>query len=243
MAPEGCQDPLSRRPARRRIPEDRRSFAGVVAHDYAWKVSKPQFVVPLADLERGPRQVSWTIPEAWLRQALTDTEAEPRGDGELSVEFTKNGRDVMVRGNAAAALTMPCARTLEPVSVDIRPEIFLMLSPAAPIIPVVRRERARRAKARPAGDPAGQKQGRGALEDLTLSDKDAAADTYTGDQVVLDEFIREFILLDLPMSPVREDLPSPSRLAIASPSAEQGAAPIDPRLRPLAAIASRLKKE
>jgi uncharacterized metal-binding protein YceD (DUF177 family) len=224
-------------------PEDRRSFAGTLAHDYSWKVSKPQFVVPLADLERGPRQVSWKIPEDWLRQALTDTEAEPRGDGELSVELTKNGRDVLVRGNAAAALTMPCARTLDPVAVNVRPEVFLMLSPAAPITPVVRRERARRAKARPAGVPSAKKQGRSAVEDRTLSDKEAAVDTYAGDQVVLDEFVREFILLDLPMSPVREDLPSPSRLAIGSPSTQQGAAPIDPRLRPLAAIASRMKKE
>ncbi len=62
---------------------------------------------------------------------------------------------------------------------------------------------------------------------------------------MLDGFVREFLLLELPMTVRRSDLPSTDDPAIAPPSAEPGGAeprPIDPRLAPLAAIASRLRQ-
>ena len=36
----------------------------------------------------------------------------------------------MVRGRAEAALSMPCVVTLDPLDIDLSPEIFLMLAPA-----------------------------------------------------------------------------------------------------------------
>ena len=65
------------------------------------------------------------------------------------------------------------------------------------------------------------------------------------EKVVLDTFVREFILLDLPMSPTVSDLPSEDKAAIPpAPSAEgsEPSAPLDPRLAPLAAIAERLRE-
>ena len=198
-----------------------------------------QFVVQLADLEHGEKHAAWEVSPAWLSAATSDTEAEPRGGaGHLELVLQKNGRDVVVRGRVDCPLTMPCARTLDPVDVDIDAEVFLMLSPAPPEEPGKRRK---------SGDK-GRKRRRGAVEpDRELSDEEAAVDTFTGDEVVLDDYIREFILLELPLFPLR----SPGSPAISSRPdglAGESTSPsdepvIDPRLAPLQEIAQRMRKK
>ena len=213
-------------------------------------VSKPLFVVPVADLERGPRSVTWVLDEGWLKGVFTDTEAVPQGNGSLEVELSKNGREVMVRGKANARVTMPCVVTLEPLSIDLEPEVFLLLSPAPSALPQSRAAKAAKVVAisrggrPPPGAPAKNRkkaESEASIEqELTASD--AARDTYNGEKVVLDEFLREFLLLELPMYPRRSDLPSDQSPAIAPPSPEEPSeAPVDPRLLPLAQIASRLR--
>lgn len=223
-------------------------------------MSNAAFVVPLADLERGPKQVQWTVSTDWLRHALAGTDATPNADGQLDVTLTKTGREVVVRGSLRADVTMPCSRTLDPVDVPIATEVFLMLAQAEP--PAAQRPRGRRRAQREA---AGERRGsapaakaaskKGWSEDPPLTDADAARDTFVGEQIVLDPFVREFILLELPMFPLRSDLPSdaPAAIAPASPSPGSasngdggaGAEPrrIDPRLAPLAAIKARLKSD
>ena len=78
--------------------------------------------------------------------------------------------------------------------------------------------------------------------ELTL--EDAAEDFYHGEQIDLDELVREFLILELPMMPLRSDLRFEGMPAIsATPGAtvSDDADFIDPRLRPLAEIARRLK--
>jgi len=195
-------------------------------------VSKPNFVVPLSDLEWGPKAVSFEVGEAWLRRALAETEATVRdGPGRLDVELTKNGREVMVRGRVSCALHMPCVVTLDPVEVDVNAEIFLLLSPAGP-----------RSGARPSKGAGQRGKGKnGWAKDPELSSEDAARDTYEGSEVVLDPFIREFIVLELPLFPKRSDLPLSETPAIPpAPDADRSDAPVDPRLLPLAKLKSRL---
>ena len=74
-----------------------------------------------------------------------------------------------------------------------------------------------------------------------LSAEEAARDEYSGDSVELDAFVREHLLLELPLFPVRSDLPFEPNAATNTPPDDSGAAP-DPRLAPLAALASQLKK-
>jgi len=224
-------------------------------------VSRPDFIVPLADLERGPRNARFVIGETWLRNALEGTEATPSGpDGELSLELTKNGREVMVRGTAKVSVTMPSARTLRPVTLEIAPEIFLLLAPAEPLEAASRRRRrgpaaaraVRNAEARGRRQAPAPTKGRGGgwADDPALSDNEAASDTYSGEQIVLDPFVREFLVLELPMVPLLEDdeeqaagLRSGEDPAIRPPSPAGDGAAIDPRLRPLAEIASRLRSK
>ena len=202
----------------------------------------------LADLERGPKQVTWPVLPAWLEKALVGTEACPGSKpGELDIELSKNGREIMARGNLRVDLMMPCARTLEPVPVEVSTEVFLLLSPAVEPAPARRPRRAERGKTPAPKGKAQKSAGRGSggpgwAEDPVLTDKDAARDTYSGDTVVLDPFIREFLLLELPMVPMQKGLPSEEPPTIAPSSAGSPAErPVDPRLLPLVAIASRLR--
>jgi uncharacterized protein len=214
-------------------------------------VSKALFVVPVADVERGPRTVSFTLEEAWLREALEGTEASPRRAGSATLELSKSGREIMVRGRAEAALSMPCVVTLDPLDIDLSPEIFLMLAPA-PSEP--RGGPGRRAKKRagaraPADARGAASRKRGAQEDdeegELLDATTAARDTFEGSQIELDSFIREFLLLELPMFPRRSDLPSSPGPAIgprlATAETDEQEPVIDPRLQPLAALRSRLR--
>jgi uncharacterized metal-binding protein YceD (DUF177 family) len=207
-------------------------------------LDKPHFVVPVADLASSPRRLRWEISEDWLRWALTDSGAAPRnGPGELRVELTKNGPQVIVRGQAQVAVTMPCVRTLDPVDIELAPDIFLMLEPAAS----EQKPRQRRKPHDPA--PAGpgrprKRKGPSWRETPELSPEGAAQDTYDGEQIVLDQFVREFLLLEVPMSPVRTTLPNDPEPATGDAESSEGTStPLDPRLMPLLAIKSRLQNQ
>jgi uncharacterized metal-binding protein YceD (DUF177 family) len=197
-------------------------------------MSQGLFVVPLPDLERGPREVTWTLTEAWLGRTFEGSDATPRGEGRAEVKLTKQGRQVLVQGKVLADVTVPDARSLEPIELRLEPELFLLLSPAP------EKAEAKPGKKRRGPRPEqGKKRGSGGWpEDPELTTETAGADTYQGEQVVLDEYFREFLLLDLPMV-VRKDLNSEPAPAIAPPPAE--ARPLDPRLAPLAEIADRLR--
>jgi len=194
-------------------------------------MSRPLFVVPVAELEKGDRDLEWVVPLEWLDRALEQTEAKPRGPGKLSLALSKSGPEVMVRGRVRAPVVMPCARTLDPVDIDVDADVFLMLSPSS----------AATGQAR--GRPNGGKRHRTRQEsDDELTKDDAARDTYQGETVVLDDFVREFIVLDLPMFPLRSDLRADEKPTIeARPGGATSAGPLDPRLAPLEALARRLR--
>ncbi len=207
-------------------------------------MSKPAFSIPAADLERGPKSLTAPLPNAWLRLILADTDAEPQGDGSLDVELMKTGRSVMVRGKASARVTIPCVVTLEPLPFELNPEVFLLLSPSE----TAQRPHGSRKSPEKPGSPERKRSKKrvndGDGEDIELSEDDAAKDTFDGENVVLDGFIREFLVLELPLYPRRADLPSePTPANPPPPSAPVAEAPVDPRLQPLAAIAKRLGEQ
>jgi len=210
-------------------------------------VPSSRFVVSLSDLETGPKEVTFTLTEAWLRDVLEPAGASPRGAGSVTLELTKQGSEVMVRGNASFGATLPCVVTLDPVPFDLRPEIFLMLKQGPPA------EGARRAKGEPPrGEPKREprppkrKKRGGAWDDgpelAPDAPEESARDTFEGDEIVLDEFVREFVLLELPLYPRRPDLPSSEESIVSRPLAgPTGESSIEPRLEPLAKIAERLR--
>ncbi len=191
-----------------------------------------EFSVPITDLDRGDVSRTWRITPEWLSGALEGSEAEPKGpEGQLRLNLVKQGREIIVTGRARAAVVMPCARTLDPVDIDLKADIYLLLQPKASPEPPGRKERqaAARAKKR--------------KEEAPLSEEEAAEDTYSGENVVLDDFVREHLLLELPLFPLRSDLRSTDSSGIGPPSqpVEQDEKAADPRLAPLAAIAEKLR--
>ena len=225
-------------------------------------MSRPELVIPVADLERGPKHVEFVLSEAWLRRALEGTDASIGAPGKLEVTLSKNGTSVLVRGQLAADLTMPCVVTLDPVPVPVRTEILLMLSPKGGAANEHESHVARR-KARPAPvetEESPKKAGReranraksvgkaeGHWEETpVLDDETAGQDTFEGHEIALDDFVREFLVLELPMFPRRSDLPTGDAAAnppLPAGSQAGGEKPLDPRLSPLAELKSRLEQK
>lgn len=206
-------------------------------------MTTPSFVVKLGDLEHGPRKVTFAITEDWLRRALEGSDATPAGKpGSLTVELTKNDRDVLVRGRAEASVTVPCVVTLDPLPFELTPDIFLMLEQvAAPPRP----KKAKDTEPKPEKAVKAPKRSRKRkdADDLELSPEDAAKDTFSGEEIILDDFVREFILLEIPQYPRRSDLPSAeeslSSRPLEGPTTKER--PIDPRLAPLQGILQRIR--
>ncbi len=238
-------------------------------------MTKPAFYAAVHELDDGPKELTGAIPDDWMRHVLSDTDVTPAGtnDGSLQLLLTKNGSDVLVQGHLSVHVSVPCARTLDPALYRVRPEVFLLLVPStnqarggfdegAGSKKASRsrsQSRAGRNTPREAKTKAGKSGGGSAPgwdADPVLSDQDAAQDTYSGDQIVLDHFLREFILLELPMIPLREDLrgtpfeanpPLPdsdgtrsSANATPSGSADK---PLDPRFSALAELKAQLEKK
>lgn len=221
----------------------------------------PELVIPVADLEQGPKHVVFVLSEAWLRRVLDGTDATVTAPGKLEVTVTKNGTSVLVRGEVVADLTMPCVITLDPVPVPVRTEIVLMLSPKSGAATAheshVARRRARpepkpgtslekSEKEKPARAKSSAKHEGRWEEAPTLTEEVAGQDTYDGHQIVLDEFVREFVILELPMFPRRSDLPTDQTAAnppLPADSQPGGTKPLDPRLSPLAELKSRLEQK
>jgi uncharacterized protein len=187
------------------------------------------FSVNVSDIEREEQEREWPIPLDWLDWALQGTEATHTGKtGRLTAILGKNGREFLVRGQVRVEVSLPCARTLEAAVYDLKPELFLLLVRQA--LPNDGPHRARqKAKPVPAEEPA-------------LDESEAAEDTFSGDALVLDRFVREQVLLELPMLPLRSDLRSDPTPAIrAAPQSLDHGSAVDPRLAPLKAIADRLR--
>jgi uncharacterized protein len=173
-----------------------------------------EFAIPVRDLDAAGKPFRFPVRAAWLRGALEGTDvAAPDRDGDLEVRLSRSGTDVVVRGRFQADLVVPCARCLEPAPVTIAEDVSVLVVPASAM-----REKAGK------GD-----------EDAPLEHADVIP--YDGETVVLDDLVRDELLLAIPMIPLcSEACPGISpKLAAEEPEPGPG---VDPRLRPLL----RLKK-
>jgi uncharacterized protein len=177
------------------------------------------FVIPIHDLDVLGRDVQFSITTAWLRGALEECEMQPAGpEGSLDVHVSKTGNEVLAQGQVDVSLVVPCARCLEPVPLRPHIELSLLLFPATPDAP---------APARTRKGPEAEFEG-----------EEADVDTYEGDEVVLDRFVREAILLESPTFPLCSEACEGIRPASESAPTPAGAV-TDPRLLPLLELAKR----
>lgn len=183
-----------------------------------------EFSIPVTSLDAAGRSYRFPVRAAWMAEALEGNEANASGaDGELEVRVSKSGNDVVVHGSLKAELVAPCARCLEPVKVPVNQEISALMVPASQV-------------RSPESD------------EYEFKQDEAETHPYDGDIVVLDDIVRDELVLETPMIPLcREDCPGistpPAESSGASEegSPSEGGKPIDPRLLPLLQIKQRLK--
>jgi len=127
-------------------------------------------------------------------------------------------------------LVVPCARCLRPVELRPHVELALLLFPAPSAA------KARNGAAQPSRPGSRSTDARRPREEDEFSDEEADADTYEGDVVVLDRFVREAILLESPTFPLCSEACEGIR-----PATDQGfpSGETDPRLLPLLELAKR----
>jgi uncharacterized protein len=178
--------------------------------------SPPELTIPVHDLDAGGKEVHLPLARGWLAHALEGTEIAPgEGGGELDVRLSKSGTDVVIHGELRGELVVPCARCLEPAKVSVRESISALAVPAAVL-----------GKAPGEASPAGED------DDEEAGDDDDVI-PYDGDTLVLDDLVRDELVLAVPMIPLCSEACPGIRPA---PPSEAGAHPtdtVDPRLRPL----------
>lgn len=235
----------------------------------------PLLVYAAGDLDSAGIPVDRELPPAWLAEQLADVEAHAEVPGRVEGRLSLSGTDhVVVRCNARAAITVPCARCLGPAPVDLRAEIALLLRPGKVLPEPARQLRASEtradggdvAKKRPTGPgtaaveaartlraakgaaagkrapgggltarkgaAAGRHAARdegargGKLPEYEFSAEEADHDLYDGENVVLDGFVREALLLEVPNFPLcSEDCPGIGAVPAVSSDVAAGSAP------------------
>jgi uncharacterized protein len=178
--------------------------------------SPHEFSFPVHDLDVSGKSFHLPVRSTWLRGVLEGTDiGASEHDGQLDLRLSKSGPDVVVRGTLKAALLVQCSRCLERVIVPVREELSAL--------------------AVPGGLAGGAKEADG--EDAELAAEDADMISYDGDAVVLDDLIRDELLLGIPMIPLcSEDCPG----IRPEQSEEKAPAHIDPRLVPLLGLKTKL---
>lgn len=178
-------------------------------------MSAQEYSIPVSELDAGGKQYRFPVRAAWIRGVLEDHEATSGpNDGTIEVRASKSGHDVVVHGTLDAELTVPCARCLEPANLPIHAELSVLYVPASKL----------------AGGDDG---------DSELTDEEADTLPFEGETVVLDDLVRDELVLNVPMIPLcSEACPG------MSPGPDQGTGdkPIDPRLAPLLDFAARKPK-
>jgi uncharacterized protein len=218
----------------------------------------PLLTIPAADIDAAGRSLEADLPVAWLDENLADCDMKGAEPGHVVARLSRSGNDIVVRGRVRATVRTACARCLEPARIDVDTELSLLLQPGQPAEAAApadaRRVEGSASRGAPKGRgaaPQGSKAGAAGSgkkatpkvveEEHEFSSEEAEFDTYDGETVVLDGFVREAILLEMPIFPLCSEgcpgiRPAPEAGDTGSP------APVDPRLAPLGALRAVLPK-
>ncbi|MET0387179.1 MAG: DUF177 domain-containing protein [Polyangiales bacterium] len=217
-----------------------------------------EFVLHVPDIDELGKDFSFVLSTAWLDATLQDASlrSDPAaGPGSMRVHVQLNGTEYLVAGKVQAQLLTECGRCLGDARVPVDVELAaLYMRVAAPASP-----------ARGAAAPAGASPARGAASPAVASDgsraprkakvrqpvievddedeDDLQRETFSGYDIVLDDLVREHLVLELPMQPLCSEAcqgiavpqhirPPPNTFLDTADSASTTGA-VDPRLAPL----------
>ncbi len=171
-----------------------------------------QFVIDVERLKQGPVAFDCDIPLDWLSTELSACDYPIAAThGRLVAEAIEADTGVLVRGEATARVRTECGTCLAELQLDLKAPLSVFLMP------------------RPEADAAGL--------DEDLTPEDLEREWFDGPEIVLDEIVRDGIVLELPMTPRCEGECRGEAIAHLNKPKDR----IDPRLAPLASI--RLSKE
>ncbi|MGK4004710.1 DUF177 domain-containing protein [Sorangium sp. So ce1036] len=209
-----------------------------------------QVAVSANDIDMSGLSLDVPLPTDWLNAELSDASVTAVAPGHLAARLSRSGNEIVVRGRVKAPVATPCARCLAPAPLEIDAELSLLLRPAPKAEGHVhghRRDDGARNGAAKAG-------GKVKEPEYEFTAEEADVDTYDGETVILDPFIREAILLEMPNFPLcseacpgigpaasREDRDGGSSNLVSGAVEDEEAAPgLDPRLAPLSALRDKL---
>jgi uncharacterized protein len=181
-------------------------------------MSVPEFTIPVSELDAGGKEYRFPVRSSWVRGVLEGHEASASDqDGALVVRASKSGHDVVVNGKLETELTVPCARCLEPTRLPIASDVRVLYAPAQKL-----------------KDPE--------TEEYEFSAEEADTLPFDGETVVLDDLVRDELLLEIPMIPLcSEGCPGMSTPPEDSGEGQTGEKGLDPRLAPLLAFRDKAK--
>lgn len=192
-------------------------------------------VIPIHDLDAFGKDFVFVLDESWLRQAFAESGVQGDATKRATVEVhaQRNGREILVHGRAHAWLITECVRCLKGLPVEVECELAALYAPSE-----------------------GQAHGRrdeDEEEDLEVDPDAPDREYYSGEQVQIDDLVRDYLLLELPMQPRCDlgwdcpnlEVPASMRSGSGVHSSEpkgthdSGEETIDPRLLPLKKLAKR----
>ena len=190
-----------------------------------------EFELHVTDIDEAGKDYAFELSPAWLDSHLQDAALrhDPEfGPGTLTVHAQENDGEYLVTGTVRAHVLTECGRCLGDAKLAVDATIGTLFA---------------RTGAKPGGAQAGQTTRRAQAERYerhadqdTDDEDDVPREEFSGNNIQLDELVREHIVLEVPMQPLCGDacpgIPIPAHLqppADAFPSS--GA--VDPRLAPL----------
>lgn len=196
----------------------------------------PLFTILANDIDTAGRSVDADLPIDWLTSELVEADLTAVAPGHVTARLSRtgvglgSGGEIVLRGRVRAELTMPCARCTDPTPVHVDAAMTLLLRPA----PSVKPPKGDRKKTNGHGKPGAKTE----EEEYEFTAEEADFDVYDGETIVLDPFLREAILLEVPNFPLCSDACPGIRRADLERA--EPAPAIDPRLAPLNALRERL---
>lgn len=138
----------------------------------------PAFLINIARLTERGADFEFSLGVSWFTHWLTEDpglEFAGPGDLEVQVHLERHGHDILVRGHLGGNVTLSCSRCLTPFPYPVATDFDLLLSPGPVAV---------------------------ADKDLELTREDLDLDFYEGETVDLERFLREQVLLQLPLKPL-----------------------------------------
>lgn len=186
-----------------------------------------EFQLHVTDIDEAGKDYAFELSPSWLDSHLQDAALrhDPDfGPGELSVHAQDNGGgEYLITGTLRAHVLTECGRCLGDAKLEVDAAIATLFARVAGRPGVAPQRR---------GQPERYERHAGDAED----DDDLPREEFTGNDIVLDELVREHIVLEVPMQPLcGEACPGiaiPEHLR-PPPDAFPSSGAVDPRLAPL----------